>query len=345
MSSEAQAPAARKATVKAPSNIAFVKYWGARDLARAIPENPSISMTLSVCCSRSTVSWDPQGEGHEILWRGQTGFEVAPPSFADRVAAHLDRLKAWAGVSGAFQVATENSFPSAAGLASSASGFAALTLAVLGALGREVSPAEQSALARSSGSGSAARSVLGGYVVWPVGGGEDGGENDSHAGQLLPASHWDLRDVIALVETSHKEVSSLDGHRRAASSPYFAQRQRDLQGRFEKTVRALRERDFGSFAEVLEEEAIDLHVIGMTSKPPIFYWKPATLAVLEAVRLLRRDGVEAASTMDAGANVHVICTPEAEETVARRLAELPGVEGVLRDRVGDGPETLAEHLL
>lgn len=328
-----------KATVTAPSNIAFIKYWGARDLARAIPENPSISMTLSACFSRCTVEHAPEASRHEILWRGQQGFEVAPPSFADRVAAHLDRLRDWAGVQGAFRVATENSFPSAAGLASSASGFSALTLAVLGALGREVSVAEQSALARSSGSGSAARSVLGGYVVWPVG----GGLADSYAGQLLPASHWDLRDVIALVETSHKEVSSLDGHRRAHTSPYFEQRQKDLPGRFERLRRALEERDFPVFAEVLEEEAIDLHCIGMTSKPPIFYWKPATLAVLEAVRHLRRDGIAAASTMDAGANVHVICTAEAEASVCERLARVPGVEAVMGDRVGEGPRYEDEH--
>lgn len=328
-----------KATATAPSNIAFIKYWGARDLARAIPENPSISMTLSACFSRCTVEHAPEATRHEILWRGQSGFELAPPSFADRVAAHLDRLRAWAGASGAFRVATENSFPSAAGLASSASGFSALTLAVLGALGRQVSVAEQSALARSSGSGSAARSVLGGYVMWPA----PGEEAESYAAQVLPASHWDLRDVIALVETSHKEVSSLDGHRRAPTSPYFEQRQKDLPGRFERLVRALTERDFPVFAEVLEEEAIDLHVIGMTSRPPIFYWKPATLAVLEAVRLLRRDGVAAASTMDAGANVHVICTPAAEEAVAARLAAVPGVETVMRDRVGDGPRYETEH--
>ena len=334
-------PVARKATVQSPSNIAFIKYWGARDLSRAIPENPSLSMTLSTCWSRCTVEHRPEATGHEILWRGGEGFELAPPSFADRVAAHLDRLRDWAGVTGAFRVATENSFPSAAGLASSASGFSALTLAVLGALGREVSVAEQSALARSSGSGSAARSVIGGYVVWPAG----PDESESYAAQLLPASHWDLRDVIALVETSHKEVSSLQGHGRARTSPYFEKRQQDLPGRFERLRRALEERDFPVFAEVLEEEAIDLHLIGMSSKPPIFYWKPATLAVLEEVRRLRRSGAFAASTMDAGANVHVICTPEAEEAVAAALAELPGVEAVIRDRVGNGPEYLQEHLL
>lgn len=329
------------ATAIAPSNIAFIKYWGARDLARAIPENPSLSMTLSACHSRCTVEHLPSGQAHEILWRGQQGFEVAPPSFADRVAAHLDRLRDWAGVGGSFRVATENSFPSAAGIASSASGFAALTLAVLRALGREVSVAEQSALARSSGSGSASRSVLGGYVMWPV---EDAGA-ESAAGQILPAEHWDLRDVIALVEKSHKEVSSLDGHRRAHTSPYFEQRQKDLPGRFERLRQALEKRDFASFGEVLEEEAIDLHLIGMSSRPPIFYWKPATLAVLEAVRRLRAEGIEAASTMDAGANVHVICTAAAEPHVAARLAAVPGVLELIHDRVGSGPSYPAEHLL
>ena len=321
-----------KATVVSPSNIALIKYWGSLDLDRVVPENPSISMTLRTCHSRCTVEHVADTDTHEIRWRSSDGrFELAPPSFADRVRAHLDRLRDLYGCGGAFRVATENSFPSAAGLASSASGFSALTLAVLGALGRDESDARRSELSRLSGSGSASRSVLGGYVQWP----ESGGGN--YAEQLFSADHWDLRDVIAVVESGHKEVSSLEGHRRARTSPYFETRLRELPGRLDAVRRALADRDFAALGPVIEAEAIDLHCVAMTSSPAIHYWKPATLEVLEAVRGLRRDGVPAWITMDAGANVHVICEPSSEESVAERLGQLGGVLDVIRDGVGDGP--------
>ncbi|MEM1183272.1 MAG: diphosphomevalonate decarboxylase, partial [Acidobacteriota bacterium] len=190
-----------KATVSSPSNIAFVKYWGARDLDQIVPENPSLSMTLEECTSRTTVEFMPEEGPHEVRWRasGQRSLVEAPPAFAERVIAHLDRLKGWAGVSGRFRMATENTFPAAAGIASSASGFSALTLGVLAALGKDESDETKSRLSRLSGSGSASRSVLGGYVRWPAAGLD--GEAGNFAQQIAPASHWDLRDVIALAAT------------------------------------------------------------------------------------------------------------------------------------------------
>ncbi|MEM9593200.1 MAG: diphosphomevalonate decarboxylase [Acidobacteriota bacterium] len=331
-----------KTTVSSPSNIAFIKYWGAQDLASAVPENPSLSMTLDTCRSRCTVEHLDEEGAHEVRWRQGGGLETAPPSFADRVIAHLDRLREWSGCGGRFRVATENTFPSAAGLASSASGFSALTLGVLGALGRGEAGAVRSELARRSGSGSASRSVFGGYVEWPADADADGA--NCHAVQVAAASHWNLRDVIAVVESGPKEVSSLDGHRRARTSPYFEERLRQLPRRLDGVRAALADRDFGRLGPIIEEEAIDLHMIAMTSTPAIYYWKPATLTVLEAVRHLRRDGVAAWSTMDAGANVHVICEPKSEPAVAEVLGGLDGVDQVIRDGVGDGPAVEAEHL-
>lgn len=337
-------PAIRKATVSSPSNIAFIKYWGARDLDQIVPENPSLSMTLSACTSRTTVQHVAAEGEHEIRWRGAGGgLETAPPAFAERVQAHLDRLRDWADCGGHFRMATENTFPAAAGIASSASGFSALTLAVLAALGRDEPPAERSRLARLSGSGSASRSVLGGYVRWPASTAEQG-EDGNVAEQVAPASHWDLRDVIALVATQAKGVSSLDGHRRARSSPHFERRLEILPERFQRLHDALLRRDFDTFGQLVETEAIELHMIAMTSEPPIFYWQPATLEILAEVRSLRESGCAAWATMDAGANVHVITEAANEEQVAGALSGLPGVERLIRDRVGDGPRKLDEHL-
>lgn len=321
------------ATVESTANIAFIKYWGARDLDEVVPENTSISMTLRECRSKCHLRFSPEREKDEV-WLELDGARVNPGAgFSDRVTAHLDRLREWAGVEGGIVVETWNSFPAASGMASSASGFSALTCAFVLALGLEPTPAELSILSRRSGSGSAARSVFGGYVEW-------GRLGDGSAEQLHPASHWDLRDVIAVVETGEKEISSRDGHRLAATSPYFERRLELLPERLETTRRALREHDFGALGPVIEEEAIDLHLITMSSRPAIYYWKPPTLAVLEAVRDLRSRGVAAFSTMDAGANVHVICQPEDEETVAACLSRVQGVVRVIRDGVGEGPRRL-----
>ena len=334
-----------KATVEAPSNIAFLKYWGAADLDQAIPRGPSLSMTLRRCASRTTAVFDEGAGGEDTVLLADTTatndapeLSPAPEAFAAPVRRHLGRLRDVAGRTGTFTIATRNSFPSAAGLASSASGFAALTLASLQALEHPVSPTEASVLARRSGSGSAARSVMGGYVAWPEG-------PDHAAMPVAPPDHWDLRDVIALVETTPKKVSSRDGHRRASTSPFFEQRIAHLPARLDAMEAALQDRDFARLGTLIERDSTELHLITMSSVPPIFYWAPATLAVLEAVRALRADGVPAYGTMDAGANVHVICEPAHEDAVAVRLADVDGVHRVLRDGVGAGPRTDVPALL
>ena len=330
-----------KATVVAPANIAFIKYWGATDLDQAVPVNTSVSMTLTECTSLSTVEFEDGGDGPDrIEIVGEDGSLTLPEAgFRDRMQRHLERVRRWAGRAGRFRVATRNSFPTGAGLASSASGFAALAIASTRALGLSLDVPELSTLARMSGSGSAARSVLGGYVEWSWDGGPGG-----HATSLASASHWDLRDVIALVESGEKEVSSLEGHRRAPTSPHYAARLSALPARLAATRRAIANRELGALGPVLEEEAIELHLIAMSSRPPIFYWKPGTLRVLEALRRGRDQGLQAWATMDAGANVHVICSPAAEKDVVRLLKEVPEVKAVVLDGVGPGPREQSEHL-
>jgi len=306
-----------------------------------LPLNASISMTLDRCVTQCTAELI-QGDQDEIwLAEAQGGFTAPETDFRRRIKLHLDRMRRWAGRDERFRVATRNTFPTAGGLASSASGFAALTLAAAGDLGRDDAPsAELSRLARISGSGSASRSVLGGYVEWPAGGDEQGSE----AVQLAGAEHWDLRDVIAVVEIGPKSVPSLEGHRRAVTSPYFSRRLELLPERLAKVRRAIAERNLELLGPVLEEEAVDLHLVAMSSRPPIFYWAPGTVAVLRTVRELRQEGLAAWATMDAGANVHVICDADSEEDVAERLEGLSAVGFVIQDSVGSGPETDTEHL-
>ena len=330
-----------RATVSAPANIAFVKYWGAREPGRALPYHPSISMTLEVCRSTTTVEVDSGLEADRVFIADEAGrLTPADAAFAGRVRGHLAAIRRALGCDERFRVATRNSFPAAAGLASSASGFAALAAAASGALGLHPTPEELSVLARLSGSGSAARSVRGGFVEWPA-----GDDPEAPAAEIAPASHWPLVDLVALVETGPKEVSSLEGHRRAPTSPGFEPRLARLPGRLAAVRRAIADRDLEALGPLLERDTLELHAVAMTSEPPILYWRPGTLEVLHAVRALRRNGTAAHVTMDAGANVHVICEALDEDAVARRLAELPAVRGVIADRVGSGPRPESVDLL
>ncbi len=344
-----------RATFVAPSNIAFIKYWGIRDERRVLPCNPSISMTLSRCTSKCTVVFDRASTEDEIWFRSAAGpFERASKAFAEPVRSHLGALRARAGLGGGCRVWTENNFPTGAGIASSASGFAALTLAAGHAMAKPpATPAQASVLARLSGSGSAARSVLGGYVEWPGEGGEDGQAGGSEdrgddfeapAVQLAAADHWDLADVVAVVDSRAKKTSSRDGHRRAPSSPRFAARLSELGARLETVRRAIAERDMELLGETLETEAVDLHHVAMSSRPPIYYWTGGTFAVLWAIRHLRVEGVPVYATIDAGPNVHAICPAACATRVAEAFGELPEVERVLPDRVGSGPFQTFEHL-
>ncbi len=323
------------ATAEAASNIAFIKYWGSSDPERAAPRNSSISMTLSDCRSIcSATHYDGESGRDQILLADERGvLDVAPESFSRRIGAHIDRLRTHFERPGTLRIATRNTFPAAAGIASSASGFTALTLAVTRALGVALSPEELSRWSRRSGSGSASRSAFGGYVEWP----DSSSDDPDGSRQLLTEDAWSLCDLVAVVETRAKDVSSLEGHRRAASSPYYERRLELLPARLDEVRAALDQRDFERLGRVVEEEAIDMHLIVFSSKPAIFYWKPGTLAVLERVRQLRADGLAAYCTMDAGANVHIICQPADEQSIHDEIARVEGVQKVLRDRVGSAP--------
>lgn len=321
-------------SVASPANIALIKYWGAVDLERALPRNPSISMTLRACRSVCTVrELERAREDVVEMAQGDGRLAPAPDRFEGAIRAHLDRLRAWARSEVRFRVATRNTFPVAVGLASSAAGFSALTLAVARALGREPLLDELAELARASGSGSAARSMAGGFVEWGLGGNGDSGE----LRVLADAAHWDLRNVIAIVDERPKAVSSREGHRRAPGSPHYPARIARLPARLDAVRDAIARRDLEAMGPVIEEEAIELHLIAMSSRPPIFYWEPGTLSVLARVRALRADGVAAFATMDAGANVHVICEAPDEPAVAAALEGLDAVQRVIRDGVGPGP--------
>jgi diphosphomevalonate decarboxylase len=209
-------------------------------------------------------------------------------------------------------------------------------------VGLDPSPNELSDLARLGGSGSATRSLLGGFVQWP-GPGADG-EYDGPVEQVAPADHWELCDLVVVIDSGEKEVSSREGHSRAPTSPHYEKRQELLPSRLEEVRAAVLARDMARLGPAIEMEAVDLHLIAMSSSPPIFYWKPGTLEVLSRVRTLREQGVEVWATMDAGPNLHLICEPISEDIVVDALASAGSVQRIIRDRVGTGPALTEDHL-
>lgn len=307
-----------KATARACSNIALIKYWGNRNDALRLPANPSISFNLADLFTATRVVFDPALQEDEVVIDEQP----ASPEAARRVSAHLDLVQANRPRA---QVISSNNFPMGAGIASSASAFAALTVAACAALGLPKSEDELSALARR-GSGSASRSVPGGIVAW----------RDASAWSIAGPEHWPLVDVIGIVAAGHKKVGSTEGHALAGTSPLQAARVADAERRFGLCLRAIETRDFGLLADVIEQDALMMHGVMMTSDPSLMYWLPGTLAILHAVRDLRAAGVPVAFTIDAGPNVHCICEPGAVKDVVAALGALDGVQSTLISGIG-GP--------
>lgn len=316
-------------------NIAFIKYWGNRDASLRLPSNGSLSMNLDGLFTRTSVIFSPDLPADSLTLDGAP---VTGPGLA-RIASFLDLVRALAAIKDFAHVVSENNFPSGAGIASSASGFAALALAASRAAGLELDEPALSRLARR-GSGSASRSVPGGFVEWQVG----ADEADSYAFSIAPPDHWPLADCIALVHTGPKKVGSTEGHALAPTSPLQEARLADTPRRLDLCRRAILDRDMAALSGVIELDSDMMHAVMMTSTPPLYYWLPASLTVMQAVRAWRGEGLPAAYTLDAGPNVHVICPAEAAPQVEARLRELPGVTGVLVSRPG-GPARLLDDVI
>lgn len=325
-----------KATAVACSNIAFIKYWGKRDEALRLPLNSSLSMALSQATTTTTVAFDSHLTEDMVSIDGQP----APAPTRLRVLRHLDRIRRMVKIDKRARVASCNSFPRDAGLASSASGFAALTLAATRAAGLELSLQELSRLARL-GSGSAARSIPGGFVEWHAG--QD--HESSYAEQLAPPHHWpELRDIVAVLEGTPKPVSSTQGMALAQTSPHLATRLALIPERLEQARRAILDRDLTALGEVSEEEAIELHLIAMSSRPPIFYWRPATLALIHRVLAWRSEGLAVYFTLDAGPNVHLLCEEKDAESIVAMLERMAEVRQIIINAPGPGAHLCPEHL-
>lgn len=309
---------AHTATAQANPNIAFVKYWGNRDNSLRLPSNGSISMNLDGLFTRTTVSFNSSQRDSLLI----NDHPVAGKGL-ERVSHILDVVRGMANLKEWAEVSSVNNFPAGAGIASSAAAFAALALAASRAAGLTLSEGQLSRLARL-GSGSASRSIPGGFVEWQMGTGDD----DCVAISIAPAEHWALTDCVAIVNASHKKTGSTEGHALAWTSPLQAGRVADTPRRLDICRAAILTKDFEALANIIELDSDIMHSVMMTSTPPLMYWQPATLGIFHEVRAWRASGLPVGYTVDAGANVHVICLAETAKDVEKRLRELPGITDV-----------------
>ncbi len=321
-----------KATAIAPSNIAFTKYWGKKDEVLRLPENGSISMCLSNLLTTTTVEFSEKYKKDGVSINEKEGG-------AGRIIKHLDRVRKLAGINQKAKVVSNNNFPSGTGLSSSASGFAALTLAASKAAGLNLSEKELSILARQ-GSGSACRSIPSGFVEWL----DSETSKDSYAKTIFPVDYWAIADVVAIVSEGKKEVATSVGMQKAQSSPFMNLRLSHMEQKNKLCKKLIKERNFKEFGELLEAEALELHTIMLTQRPALIYWTPGTLQIMQLVSHWRADGIPVYFTINTGQDIHLICEEKNALKVVKKLKELDFVKDIIVNTPGEGTRLSENHL-
>lgn len=326
-----------KTTVKSPANIAFIKYWGKADSKTRIPQNDSISMTLSDLYSLCTVDFDKKYKKDKI---GFLKEKIVQPKEIKRIQEVLDRVRKLAKINLKARVATMNNFPKATGIASSASGLSAVTMAACQSAELKLNKKELSILSRLA-SGTACRSIPDGFVEWFKG----NSEKESYAKQIFPADWWDLKDVVAIVTTEMKKIKSTEGHALAETSPFQQSRLAGISKKIKTLKKAIKERDFSTFGHIIEEECFSMHAICLTSRPPILYWQPQTIEFMRKIRLWRANKeIEAYFTIDAEPTVHIICKGVDSQKLVNRLKRIKGIKRISVNQPALGARIIKKHL-
>jgi diphosphomevalonate decarboxylase len=322
-------------TARACANIALVKYWGKRDARLNLPAAGSLSVTLDALTTTTTVTFDPALAQDELTLDGA-------PAPTARLTPVLDLVRAQAQITTRASVDSANQFPTSSGLASSASGFAALAVAASRAAGLSLRPIELSILARR-GSGSAARSIHGGFVRMRPGVYDDGSDAFAEPLPVTGGMATRVRMVIAVVGGGAKKAtSSRDAMEHcAATSPLYAGWLATVPRDLASAEAAIDTGDLQRLGEVAEASAMAMHAAAMASRPAVIYWQPPTLAALARVRELRAAGTPAWATIDAGPHVKVLTERGTADQVAAAMQQVPGVTQVIVSGVG-GPVAVVE---
>ncbi len=312
---------------RAFSNIALIKYWGKRDKDKNIPATPSLSISLNSLYSDTVVSFS---DNDFIL---KDGVE-SDQHFAKKIIGFVNIFRTKFGLTNHYRIETKNSFPSEAGMASSASGMAALAKGLTELENLKLSQADISRLARL-GSASAARSVTGGLSSFP----NDG--DDPAAVQLIAPDDLPWGAVAVIVDDSVKKINSRDGMNLSRdSSPYFDSWVKICAEHFRSALDAVEKRDFGALGQLIETNCLAMHSCMIATVPPLLYWRPATLNVIRETYKMREMGVETYFTIDAGPNLFLIAKQEDLERVAEHIMQIDGVKNATCGCPGGGAEII-----
>lgn len=325
-----------KSTAVAPSNIAFIKYWGKIDDELRLPANSSFSMNLDKCLTTTTVEFDEKYTHDSFEMIGEKISEKEK----ERTFKSVDLLRKKAKSSLFAKIVTKNSFPKSAGMASSASGFAALVVATARALNLNLSEKELSIYARI-GSGSACRSIPDGYVEWK----EGKTSEQSYAHSLFPTGHWNLRNVLVIVRANEKKIPTSVGMEASReTSIFYKPRIEAVKKLHKQLLDAFSRKDFRIVGEIIEKDCVYMHSVMMTTTPPLFYWTPETLTLIQKVQEWRTEGIESYFTIDAGPNVHIICESKTEDALVAKIKELDIAEEIMINKPSKGAYMINSHL-
>ena len=310
------------ATASAAANIALVKYWGKASIENNQPATGSVSLGLEGL--RTTTTLEYATGDHDT-------FDTELDNKArKRAASFLDLVRQKYRITQRLHITTVNNFPTGTGLASSASGFAALSLAFNALFSLNLSKTALSQMARL-GSGSAARSVYGGIVELIP-------SDDAYAIPIATAEEWPLDVIVAVTEERPKAIGSTDAMIQTAStSPFYQSWLSSHADDMTSAKQAIAEKDFRRLADTSEHNCLKMHATMITSEPPIIYWQPATVEIMHEVRALRSSGTPAFFTIDAGAQVKIVCLPSATDTIRQQLKAITGLKRVIVTRLGGSP--------
>ncbi len=332
-----------KASAIANANIALVKYWGKRNKELMLPQTGSVSMTTDGLQSHTTVEFDLKYPEDILVVNGKE-YNKGDEEYDDYVGKFLSVVREITGNQTRCKIVSNNNFPTAAGLASSAAGFAALATAVNEALGMGLDKEQLSMLARR-GSGSATRSIHSGFVEWHKGEEDDG--SDCMAKQLFTPEHWpEFRMVIAVTTKNDKKIKSRAGMAKTVENcPYYSVWRDEIVPRDIVTIKkAIAERDFRTLGETAELNCLKMHATAMTTNPPIIYWNAGTIDIMHAVMDWRDEGMQCYFTIDGGPQVKILCLEKDALEIANRVKQFPNVEDIIITKPGKGAMVTDEHI-
>jgi len=320
----------KSATAIAHPNFALIKYWGKSNVSGNIPAMNSLAITLDSMTSETTVSFPDGLKKDTWILNG-----VEQPSLG-QIQLPCEHLKKISHIDQPCLIESTNNFPTAAGLASSASGIASLITALDNALGTKLS-SQQMVEAAMLGSGSAARSLFSGFVHLEV------VQDQSKCATILEAKEWPLNVIVCVTSTKQKTISSRQGMEISRkTSPMYSDWARNHQEDMELALKAIAAKNFDQLGKIAEQNCLKMHKVMKTSQPPIDYWNLATNSCVETVKNMQGEGIPIFFTIDAGPQVKIICEPDVCKDVVSLMERVPGVQSIIESRLGKGARIIHE---